>query len=134
MKRNLIFVACALLLQATGVLSAAFPGPPAPASHNVNWVKSKSGSWAANREGKSFWYRLDRNARIWWSPDGHEWAEVTDGMWADKQDRWLKIGEGKLWWTADAGKNFEEVPEWKWQGPRGEWYKFDAKWTLWVAL
>lgn len=132
MQKLILLAAAASLLLANPASPATRPGPPAPQSRENSWVKSKTGAWAAHSEGKSFWYKLDKNARVWWSPSGHEWSELPGGMWADKQDRQLKIGEGKLWWTADEGKNFEEVPEWKWQGPRGEWYKFDAKWTLWV--
>lgn len=132
MLKMIAATACAALLIVYG-LPASPNVRPSVTQRGNQWVKSKSGAWAGNKEGKSLWYKLDRNARIWSSPNGHDWTEVADGMWADKQDRQLKIGEGKLWWTADEGKNFEEVPEWKWQGPRGEWYKFDAKWTLWVS-
>lgn len=85
------------------------------------------------KDGKSYWYKLDKNAKLWWSADGGKnWAEVKDGMWADKDGKWLKIGNNKLWWSADMGKNWSEVPEWKWEGPKGEWYKFDKDWTLWT--
>lgn len=99
---------------------------------NQDWEKSKTGTWVGKKDGKTYWYKLDRNAQLWWSADGKKWAAVEGGMWADKDNRWIKIGDGKLWWTIDAGKNFSEVPEWKWEAPDGKWYKFDAKWTLWV--
>lgn len=133
MQKLIMLAVTAGLLMATPVTRASRYCSQASPERTNNWVKSKTGAWAGQKGGKSHWYKLDKNARLWWSPNGHDWTEVTDGIWNDKQDRWMKIGEGKLWWTADEGKNFEEVPEWKWQGPRGEWYKFDAKWTLWVT-
>lgn len=97
-----------------------------------DFAKSKDGTWTGMKDGKMYWYKLDAKAKLWWSADGKKWAEVKDGMWADKQGHWLKIGENKLWWSADMGKKWGEVPEWKWEGPKGEWYKFDKDWSLWV--
>jgi len=101
-------------------------------SVNGDFMKSKDGTWAGMMKGKTYWYKLDKSAKLWWSTDGKKWMEVKDGMWADKDGKWLKIGENKLWWSADMGKTWGEVPEWKWQGPKGEWYKFDKDWSLWV--
>jgi hypothetical protein len=98
----------------------------------ADWKKSEAGTWAGKMKGKKYWYKLDAKAKLWWSTDGKKWAEVKDGMWADKDGKWLKIGDNKLWWSADMGKNWSEVPEWKWQGPDGEWYKFDKDWSVWV--
>ena len=97
-----------------------------------DFMKSKEGTWAGMKDGKMYWYKLDSKAKLWWSMDGKKWAEVKDGMWADKSGNWIKIGEHKLWWTADMGKTWSEVPEWKWEGPIGEWYKLDKNWRLWV--
>lgn len=84
-------------------------------------------------KGKSYWYKLDKSAKLWWSADGGKnWVAVKDGMWADKDGKWMKISENKLWWSADMGKKWSEVPEWKWEGPKGEWYKFDKDWSLWT--
>jgi hypothetical protein len=59
---------------------------------------------------------------------------VKDGMWQDKEGKWLKIVDKKmLKWSADGGKTWSDVPEWKWEGADGKWYKFDAMWNLWVA-
>lgn len=96
------------------------------------FMKSSTQTWGGMMDGKMYWYKLDKNAKLWWSADGKEWAEVKNGMWADKDGKWLKIGKGKLWWSADMGKNWSEVPEWKWEGPKGEWYKFDKDWSLWT--
>ena len=96
-----------------------------------DWKASKTGTWAGMKDGKTYWYKIDKEAMLWWSTDGKKWAKVSDGMWADKDGKWLKIHEGKLVWTTD-GKSWAEVPEWKWEGSDGKWYKFDAKWKLWV--
>jgi len=53
-------------------------------------------------------------------------------MWQDKEGKWLKIGDKKLWWSKD-GKEWGEVPEWKWEGHDGVWNKFDKDWSLWTA-
>ncbi len=97
----------------------------------ADWKKSKTGTWAGKKDGKTYWYKLDKEAKLWWSADGKKWAAVENGMWADKDNKWLKINNGKLVWTTD-GNNWAEVPEWKWEGSDGKWYKFDDKWTLWV--
>ncbi|MFY8108916.1 MAG: hypothetical protein ACOVO9_07985 [Bacteroidia bacterium] len=93
--------------------------------------KKKEGTWAGKMDGKAYWYKLDKNAKLWWSTDGKKWAEVSNQMWADKSGKWMKIGDNKLWWSADMGKTWSEVPEWKWEGPMGEWYQFDKDWSLW---
>ncbi|UYQ91613.1 hypothetical protein MKQ68_16095 [Chitinophaga horti] len=98
----------------------------------ADFKKSPNGIWEGKMDGKTYWYKLDKSAKLWWSADGKKWAAVESGMWADKDGKWLKIGDGKLWWSADKGEKWAEVPEWKWEGPKGEWYKFDDKWTLWV--
>ncbi|WP_295122376.1 hypothetical protein [uncultured Chitinophaga sp.] len=98
----------------------------------ADFKKSATGTWEGKMDGKTYWYKLDKSAKLWWSTDGKKWAAVESGMWADKDGKWLKIGDGKLWWSADEGKKWSEAPEWKWEGPQGEWYKFDAKWNLWV--
>jgi len=96
-----------------------------------DWTKSSNGTWPGMKDSKTYWYKLDKNAGLWWSTDGKKWAAVKDGMWADKDGKWLKIHQGKLVWSTD-GKQWSEVPDWKWEGSDGKWYKFDSKWTLWV--
>lgn len=136
MRKMLLAVSGAFLMSAAGtaampVVHPAGNGLLVPAAI-ADWKVSPTGIWPGKKDGKTYWYKLDKNAQLWGSTDGKKWASVEGGMWADKDGKWLKIGEGKLWWTTDGGKNFSEVPEWKWKGPGGEWYKFDAKWTLWV--
>lgn len=93
-----------------------------------DWTKAEGGTWA----GKDMvWYKLDKDANLWWSKDGKKWEKSPDGTWQDKDGKWLKIGDKKLWWSTD-GKEWKEVPEWKWQGTDGKWYKFDSNWTVWV--
>lgn len=129
-----------LILAASGaslmfMATIAITKAETPATHTAfffDFAKSKTGTWPGMKDGKTYWYKLDKMAKLWWSADGKKWAAVDNGMWADKDGKWLKIGDGKLWWSADGGKNFSEVPEWKWEGSDGKWYKFDAKWTLWV--
>lgn len=133
MKKMLLTASGAILMLMTGIAATPAFTPAAANEYYADWVKSTAGTWAGKKDGKIYWYKLDKNAKLWWSTDGKKWAAVEGGMWADKDGKWLKIGDGKLWWTADGGKNFSEVPEWKWEGPDGEWYKFDAKWNLWVS-
>lgn len=104
-----------------------------PVSQEVtaDWVKSKTQTWAGSIEGKTYWYKLDKSAKLWWSTDGEKWASVDSQSWTDKDGKWLKINEGKLVWSTD-GTAWSEVPEWKWEGSDGKWYKFDKKWTLWT--
>lgn len=96
-----------------------------------DWMKSKTGTWPGMKDGKTYWYKLDKKGGLWWSTDGKKWEAVSDGAWADKNGKWLKIHEGKLVWSTD-GSSWNEVPEWKWEGSDGKWYKFDNKWGLWV--
>ncbi|WP_346238233.1 hypothetical protein ABDK00_004070 [Niabella insulamsoli] len=96
-----------------------------------DWMKSKTQTWPGMFEGKTYWYKLDKMAKLWWSADGKKWAAVESGSWMDKDGKWLKIHEGKLVWSAD-GDSWSEVPEWKWEGSDGKWYKFDNSWKLWV--
>ena len=95
------------------------------------WKKSETGTWmGANKT----WYKLNpKDATIWWSKDGKKWEMVKDGMWQDKDGKWLKIVDKDLKWSADGGKTWSQVPEWKWEGTDGKWYKFDASWSLWQA-
>lgn len=135
MKRTMNLMAfCMPLLMATnGNLQAA--DAPMPGIHHAmtvaDWTKSATGTWAGKKDGVTYWYKLDKKAGLWWSTDGKKWAEVKDGVWADKEGKWLKIHDKKLVWSTN-GKAWSEVPEWKWEGADGKWYKFDSHWTLWV--
>src|ERR1700741_1105710 len=64
------------------------------------WEKSSAGTWmGANKT----WYKVNpKDASIWWSKDGKKWDAVKDGMWQDKEGKWLKIGDKKLWWSKDG--------------------------------
>lgn len=98
---------------------------------HADWMKSKTGTWPGMKDGKTYWYKLDKKGGLWWSTDGKKWAAVSDGAWADKEGKWLKIHEGKLVSSAD-GNTWTEVPDWKWEGSDGKWYKFNDKWELWI--
>lgn len=95
------------------------------------WKKASTGTWPGMKDGKTYWYKLDKKGGLWWSADGKKWAAVADGMWADKEGKWIKIHDKKLVWSTD-GKAWVEVPEWKWEGSDGKWYKFDPNWGLWI--
>jgi hypothetical protein len=132
MKKFFFLMTCACL--SLGTISYAHTTPVASAKHvNDDFKKSKTGTWAGDKDGKTYWYKLDKSAKLWWSTDGKKWEAVADGMWADKSGKWLKIHDKKLVWTPDGGKTWAEVPDWKWEGPKGEWYKFDKSWGLWEA-
>jgi hypothetical protein len=97
-----------------------------------DWMKAKEGTWEGTHENKKVWYKLNtKDASLWWSMDGKKWEAVKDGMWQDKEGKWLKIDSKMLKWSADGGKTWVEVPEWKWEGSNGMWYKFDKDWSLW---
>lgn len=96
-----------------------------------DWKKSSTATWPGMKDGKTYWYKLDKKGGLWWSEDGKKWAAVPDGAWADKEGKWLKIYDKKLVWSTD-GSSWAEVPEWKWEGSDGKWYKFDSNWMLWV--
>jgi hypothetical protein len=100
------------------------------------WMKSEGQTWVGmtgtNHDVKT-WYKVNtKDASIWWSTDGKAWEMVKDGMWQDKEGKWLKINESKLMWSADGGKTWSEVPDWTWQDADGTWCKFDKDWTLWT--
>lgn len=97
--------------------------------HNNEFEKSKDQTWPGK---DNVWYKIDKNAKLWWSKDGKKWEASKDGLWQDADGKWLKIGDKKLWWSADEGKTWAEVPEWQWQGSDSKWYKFDKTWSLWV--
>jgi len=134
MKKLFLLMTCSCFLLTTNVKIHA--GTPDPVNHSFiaeEWTKSKDGVWEGIKDKKTYWYKLDKEAKLWWSTNGKKWEAVTDGMWADADGKWLKIGDGKLWWSADKGANWSEVPDWKWEGPKGHWYKFDKDWSVWVA-
>jgi len=100
-------------------------------ANEPKWMKSEAGTWmGANKT----WYKLNtKDATVWMSKDGKKWDAVKDGMWQDKDGKWLKIVDMDLKWSADGGKTWSTVPEWKWQGADGKWNKFDKDWSLWTA-
>jgi len=93
------------------------------------WMKADGGTWLG---ADKTWYKLNtKDATLWMSKDGKEWMSATNGMWQDKEGKWLKIDMKVLKWSADGGKTWVEVPDWKWEAPDGTWYKFDKDWTVW---
>ena len=132
MKKNLLLLIAGGMLALATISSAFTTAPVSITKPAEGWMKKADGTWAGKMDSKMYWYKLDKEAKLWWSADGKAWAAVANGMWADKDGKWLKIGDKKLWWSADMGKTWVEVPEWKWQGPNDEWYKFDKDWSLWI--
>lgn len=127
-----LFLAAALL--SLGLSTTAKTATADRINASINepmWKKSETGTWmGANKT----WYKLNpKDASVWMSKDGKKWDAVKDGMWQDKEGKWLKIVDKDLKWSADGGKTWSQVPEWKWQGADGKWYKFDASWNLWEA-
>lgn len=131
------------LILCAGIAMFAFTASQAAAiSTNVahktvitadDWMKSKDGTFTGMHDGKKVWYKVNsKDASLWWSTDGKKWEAVKDGMWADKDGKWLKISDKKLMWSADMGKTWSEVPDWTWQDADGTWCKFDKDWTLWT--
>jgi len=134
MKKSLLpMLGICIFLAVNGNVNAASPHPVYHKYAAEEWSKAKGGIWNGVKGRKNYWYKLDKEAKLWWSTNGKKWTAVDDGMWADKDGHWLKISDAKLMWSADNGASWSEVPEWKWEGPKGEWYKFDKDWTLWVT-
>ncbi|MFT3827852.1 MAG: hypothetical protein QM731_28300 [Chitinophagaceae bacterium] len=134
MKKT-IFLMAACLPVLTSLNSMAATTVSAATTNHItvaaDWMKSPDGTWPGMKDGKTYWYKLDKKGGLWWSMDGKQWAAVKEGAWADKDGKWLKIHDKKLVWSTD-GKAWAEVPDWQWQGSDGKWYKFDKSWGLWV--
>ena len=118
--------------------NAVFAGNLTPENNSAvvimggDFMKSTTGTWAS-MDGKT-WYKLNtKDASLWTSTDGKTWTASKDGMWQDKDGKWLKIVDKDLKWSADGGKTWSKVPDWKWQGGDGVWNKFDKDWNLWTA-
>ena len=128
MKKTILILALCLPVV---LISSSYSTMPITIGSKTDWMKSKTGTWPGMKDGETYWYKLDKQAGLWWSTDGKKWEAVSDGAWADKDGKWLKIHEGKLVWSTD-GNTWSEVPEWKWEGSDGKGYKFDNNWNLWV--
>jgi hypothetical protein len=134
MKKSFLSMLCICFILAVHVnVKAASPGPVYHKYAQEEWSKAKNGIWNGVKDKKNYWYKLDKEAKLWWSTNGKKWIAVDDGMWTDKDGYWLKVSDARLMWSADKGTTWSEVPEWKWEGPKGEWYKFDKDWTVWVT-
>lgn len=113
--------------------TAVTPSSATTTTINSDWMKAKDGAWEGKMEGKTYWYKLDKNAKLWWSANkGKDWKMVDNQMWADKDGKWVKISNNDLVWSADMGKTWATVPDWTWQGSDAKWYKFDKDWSVWV--
>jgi hypothetical protein len=134
MKKVFLSMSLFALIFTAGAVKAGNSNPASnPATVNVagDFTKSATGTWAS-MDGKT-WYKVNpKNASIWMSTDGKTWTASKDGMWQDKDGKWLKIVGKSLKWSADGGKTWSDVPDWTWQGGDGVWNKFDKSWTLWT--
>lgn len=131
MKKLMLAAALLSFGLAVNAKSSSNEGQLKTVFNDPTWEKSETGAWMG---AKKTWYKLNpKDASIWMSMDGKKWDVVKDGMWQDKEGKWLKIVDKDLKWSADGGKTWSTVPEWKWEGGDGKWYKFDASWNVWVA-
>ncbi len=131
MKKIFLLTAALALIVVASSESKAINKINKTITKEPTWEKSKEGTWVGMHKT---WYKLNtKDVTIWMSKDGKKWDMVKDGMWQDKEGKWLKIANMKLMWSADGGKTWGEVPEWKWEGVDGTWNKFDKDWSLWIA-
>ncbi|MES2691406.1 MAG: hypothetical protein V4658_13440, partial [Bacteroidota bacterium] len=57
--------------------SIAVTPSSAPTTVNADWMKAKDGAWEGKMDGKTYWYKLDKNAKVWWSANkGKDWKMV----------------------------------------------------------
>ncbi len=98
-----------------------------------NWKKAKNNSWPGVVNEQMYWYRIDANAKLWWSGDGKKWEEDADGMWADKEGVFYKIDGSQLAESTDGGSTWNETLQWKWMAVDGRWYKLDKDKIVWVS-
>jgi hypothetical protein len=132
-KWILSLAAFGVMLSANVKAANAGSNKDATVVEDTKWMKDPDGAWEGKKSGKTYWYKLDKNFKLWFSSDAKKWEAVGDDMWIDKSNHWLKVKDKKLVWSGDSGKTWSEVPESKWEGSDGKWYKFDKDWTLWVA-
>jgi hypothetical protein len=102
-------------------------------TRTYTWEKAKNNSWPGVVNEQTYRFKLDANAKLWWSADGKKWEEDTDGMWTDKEGVFYKLDGSRLAQSTDAGNSWNETPEWKWLAVDGRWYKLDKDRMVWVS-
>jgi hypothetical protein len=133
MKKNTLMLSAVLLLMVA--CYGTYASIPYVQLTNITneWVKSKTGIWEGKADGKNYWYKLDKNAKLWWSSNaGKDWHLVDSQMWADRDGKLLKISNDELIWSADMGKTWAPVPDRTWESADGKWYRLDKSWALWI--
>jgi hypothetical protein len=95
------------------------------------WKKTKDNSWPGLINEEVYWYRLDQQSKLWWSPDGRKWNPDSDGMWADGEGVFYKLENGRLVWSTDGASTWNDAPEWKWMAVDSNWYKLDKDGIVW---
>lgn len=127
MKRTMILFSTLLAVCLIYLVNAK------PTAGGDDWKKAKNNAWPGVINEQTYMYKLDANAKLWWSPDGKKWEADADGMWADKEGSFFKIDGHKLRTSADGGNTWSDSPEWKWMAVDGNWYKLDKDWIVWVS-
>lgn len=97
------------------------------------WKRVNDNVWPGQVNGEMYFYKLDKNTSLLWSPDGKKRETDSDGMWADKEGNFMKIDGGKVVWSPDGGNTWQDTQEWKWEAVNLKWYKLDKDWNLWVG-
>ena len=87
--KKLLYFAVALML-ATSVSTAQSDAKVAiKSSGEPSWLKSTTNVWEGVR---NTWYKLNASdASLLTSTDNKTWTASKDGMWQDKDGKWLKI-------------------------------------------
>ncbi|MES2779213.1 MAG: hypothetical protein V4651_04860 [Bacteroidota bacterium] len=102
-------------------------------THKYVWKKARNNSWPGVVDQQTYRYKLDANAKLWFSADGKNWQEDADGIWSDKEAVFYKLDGTKLIQSTDGGNTWNETPEWKWLAIDGRWYRLDKDWDVWVS-
>ncbi len=133
MKKKLILLAGVCSLMDTALASES------PVSYtttaltvSVDWVKTATGTWESQLDGKKTFYKINAtDGSLWSSSDNLKWEQVKGGTWQDKNGKFLKIENNELKSSAD-GKIWAVVSDSQWQSTNGTWYKFDKAMILWA--
>lgn len=99
---------------------------------SMDWVKTPTGTWEGVRDGKKLFYKINAtDGSLWSSADNQKWEAVKEGLWQDKNGKWLKLEANELKSSPD-GKTWSVVLDSQWESANGTWYKFDKDLILWV--
>lgn len=102
-------------------------------TQTLTWERAKNNSWPGVLNEQPYRNKLDEKGKLWWSSDGKNWVEDTDGMWADKEGVFYKMDGSKVVESKDGASTWDETSEWKWLAVDGRWYKLDKDGVVWVS-